>query len=102
MQKYDLTYYYVSLTNTESYDLYIETMSSIQCLWCSPILYQNCGQKSCRLFSMDVRSPYVTPKLNNELQCNVGNMWEKLPCIYMHSKPRDVSTSKVYCNVYLR
>ena len=26
---------------------------------------------------IDVRGPYVTPELNNELQCNVGNMWEK-------------------------
>ena len=34
--------------------------------------------------AIDVRGPYVTPELNNELQCNVGNMWEKLPCIYMH------------------
>ena len=25
---------------------------------------------------IDVRSPYVTPEFNNELQCNVGNMWE--------------------------
>ena len=33
---------------------------------------------------IDVRGPYVTPELNNELQCNVGNMWENLPCIYMH------------------
>ena len=33
---------------------------------------------------IDVRSPHVTPELNNELQFNVGNMWEKLPCIYMH------------------
>ena len=34
---------------------------------------------------MDVRGPYVTPELNNELQFNVGNIWEKnLPCIYMH------------------
>ena len=29
------------------------------------------------LFLIDVRSPYVTPELNNELQCNVGSMWEK-------------------------
>ena len=24
-----------------------------------------------------LRSPYVRPELNNELQCNVRNMWEK-------------------------
>ena len=26
---------------------------------------------------IDVRSPYVTPELSNDLQCNVANMWEK-------------------------
>ena len=34
------------------------------------------------------RSPYVTPELNNKLQCNVGNMLGKFtsyfPCIYKH------------------
>ena len=33
---------------------------------------------------IDVRGPYVTPELSNELQCNVGNMWENLPYIHMH------------------
>ena len=27
--------------------------------------------------TVDVRGLYVTPELNNELQCNVGSMWEK-------------------------
>ena len=26
---------------------------------------------------IDIRGPYVTPELNYELQCNVGNMWGK-------------------------
>ena len=38
--------------------------------------------------AIDVRGAYVTPELNNELQCNVGNMWEKFTLyicsIYMH------------------
>ena len=42
---------------------------------------------------IDIRGPYVTPELNNELQCNVGNMVK----ICMHLKPCDVSTSKLYC-----
>ena len=40
-------------------------------------------RQECKV-GIDVRSPYITSALNNELQCNVGNMWEKLPCIYMH------------------
>ena len=46
--------------------------------------------------SIDVRVPYVTPELNNELHCNVGNMWEKFTLYLYALKPRDVSTSKVY------
>ena len=46
--------------------------------------------------SIDVRVPYVTPELNNELQCNVGNMWEKFTLHLYALKPRDVSISKVY------
>ena len=42
--------------------------------------------------TIDVRGPYVTPELNNELQCNVGNMWEK-STLYLHALR---STSKVY------
>ena len=45
---------------------------------------------------IDVRSPYITPELNNELQCNVGNMWEKITMYLYALKPRDVSTSKVH------
>ena len=33
---------------------------------------------------IDVRGPYVTPELNNELQCNVGNMWEKFT-LYLYA-----------------
>ena len=34
--------------------------------------------------SIDVRGPHVTPELNNELQCNVGNMWEKFT-LYLYA-----------------
>ena len=27
--------------------------------------------------AVDARGPYVTPEFNNELQCNVANMWDK-------------------------
>ena len=53
------------------------------------------------LFGIDVRGPYVTPELNNELQCNVGNMWEKFTLYLYALKLRDVSTSKVYCCPFL-
>ena len=33
---------------------------------------------------IDFNSPYVTPELNNELQCNVGNMWEKFT-LYLYA-----------------
>ena len=33
---------------------------------------------------IDIRGPYVTPELNNELQCNVGNMWEKFT-LYLYA-----------------
>ena len=33
---------------------------------------------------INVRSPYVTPELNNELQRNVGNMWEKIT-VYLYA-----------------
>ena len=42
------------------------------------------GELELPAFVIDVRGPYVTPGLNNKLQCNVGNMWRKLPYIYMH------------------
>ena len=45
---------------------------------------------------IDVRGIYVTPELNNELQCNVGNMWEKFTLHLYALKPLDVSTAKVY------
>ena len=35
-------------------------------------------------FVIDVRSPYVTPELNNELQCNVGNIWGKIT-LYLYA-----------------
>ena len=38
---------------------------------------QTCSQ-------IDVRGAYVTPELNNELQCNVGNMWEKFT-LYLYA-----------------
>jgi hypothetical protein len=33
---------------------------------------------------IDLWSAYVTPASNNELQCNVGNMWEK-NYLYLHA-----------------
>ena len=33
---------------------------------------------------IDTKGPYVTPEFNSELQCNVGNMWEKFTCIYVN------------------
>ena len=36
------------------------------------------------LMLIDVRGAYVTPELNNELQCNVGNMWEKFT-LYLYA-----------------
>jgi hypothetical protein len=33
---------------------------------------------SSRQPSIDVRIAYVMPLLNNELQCNLGNMWDKI------------------------
>ena len=33
---------------------------------------------------IDVRGAYVTPEFNKELQCNVGNMWEKFT-LYLHA-----------------
>ena len=51
---------------------------------------------SCSNSLIDVSGPYVTPELNNELQCNVGNMWEKFALCLYALKLRDVSTSKVY------
>ena len=33
---------------------------------------------------IDLNGPYVTPELNNELQCNVGNMWEKFT-LYLYA-----------------
>ena len=53
-----------------------------------------CGHYHC--FLIGIRSLYVAPELNNELQCNVVNMWEKLTLHLYAWKPRDVSTSKVY------
>ena len=35
---------------------------------------------------IDVRSPDVTPELNNELQCNVGSMWEKFTVYFYDLK----------------
>ena len=46
---------------------------------------------------IDIRGSYVMPELNNELQCNVGNMVK----ICMHLRLHDVSTSKVYCLLLL-
>ena len=38
---------------------------------------------ACTTFLIDIRGPQVTPELNNELQCSVGNMWEKFTlCLY--------------------
>ena len=37
----------------------------------------------CREKVIDVRGAYVTPELNNELQCNVGNMWEKIYLVFI-------------------
>ena len=38
------------------------------------VFFCGVGGGSHSLTAIDVRSPYVTPELNNELQCNVGNM----------------------------
>ena len=37
-------------------------------------LYQLTAKSSLTTGEIDVRGPYVTPELNNELQCNVGNL----------------------------
>ena len=36
------------------------------------------------LTDINVRGPHVTPELNDELQCNVGNMWEKFT-LYLYA-----------------
>ena len=33
---------------------------------------------------IDVRGPYLTPELNNELQFNWETCGKNLPCVYLH------------------
>ena len=47
---------------------------------------------------INLRSAYVTPVSNNELQCNLGNMWGKIILVCINRKLCDVSASEVYCS----